>query len=459
MTTATTLHDHLHARDLSGAKQLLGATSTSGVLARLGDLDDTERALAFRLLDKPIATMVFDHLEHADQRRLLLALSRSDAADVLAGLPVDDQVELLDELPAPVAKQLIAELDPSERDGVATVLRYPSGSVGRHANPKVVEVAPTDTVTDALATVRDSELRSEEITSVFVIDRTHRYLGLVRLADLIKAAGSATMGQLADVTAPVASTLDDAAEAGRVLQQHDLGALPVVDADRRLVGALVFDDAMDAISEDVTDTMLQKAGVADPAHLKETVRSEKLIAGSIGYPVKVRLAFLMVTLAGGLLVGGLIDRFEGVLEAIVAVAVFIPLVMDMGGNVGTQSTTIFARGLALGHIDLTRFRAHLVREVRVGLTMAVILGTVGGTVAWAWQGAPNDIPQLGLAVGVALAFSVTFASFLGFFLPWLLIKLGADHAPGADPFITTIKDFSGLAVYFLLASWLLGITT
>lgn len=457
MITAT-LHETLRDRDLAAAKRLLDGAPTSEVLARFDDLDDTGRALAFRLLDKPTATMVFDHLAHDDQRRLLLALSRSDAAEVLAGLPVDDQVELLDELPAPVAKQFIAELDAAERDQLAAVLRYPIGSVGRHANPKAIEVAPTDTVDDAVGVVRASSLRSDEITSVFVVDRDHRYLGLVRLADLIKAEGGATMGELADVTAPVASTTDDAAEAGRVLQRHDLGALPVVDGDRRLVGALVFDDAMDAIAEDVTDTMLQKAGVADPAHLKETVRSEKLISGSIGYPVKVRLAFLMVTLAGGLAVGGLIDTFEGVLETIVAVAVFIPLVMDMGGNVGTQSTTIFARGLALGHVDLARFRRHLVREVRVGLTMAVILGAVGGTVAWAWQGAPNGIPQLGLAVGVALAFSVTFASFLGFFLPWLLLKLGADHAPGADPFITTIKDFSGLAVYFLLASWLLGIT-
>lgn len=364
MITAT-LHDTLHDRDLAAAKLLLQGASIDEIISAISELDDTELALAFRLLDKPTATAVFDRIPHDDQRRMLLALSRSDAAEILAGLPVDDAAALLDELPAPVAKQLISGFDTAARSDIAAVLRYPAGSVGRHANPKVIEVAPTD----------------------------------------------------------------------------------------------IVDDAMDAIAEDVTDTMMQKAGVADPTHLKDTIRSEKLIAGSIAYPLKVRLAFLMVTLAGGLAVGGLIDRFEDVLAAIVAVAVFIPLVMDMGGNVGTQSTTIFARGLALGHIDLTRFRRHLAREVRVGLTMAIILGTIGGTVAWAWQGAPNDIPQLGIVVGIALAFSVTFAAFLGFFLPWLLLKIGADHAPGADPFITTIKDFSGLAVYFLLASWLLGITT
>lgn len=454
----TALHDRLTDRDLSGAKMLLDGAETTDVIAGLREFDDTERALAFRLLDKPTAAMVFEYLAPSDQRRLLLALSRSEATQVFEALPADDQAELLDELPAAVAKQLVAELDASERDRLAGILAYPAGSVGRHANPNVVEVTPTDTVTEALATVRASELRSDEITSVFVVDRDHRYLGLVRLADLIKADGATTMGELADVTAPVATTVDDAADAGRVLQRHDLGAMPVVDADRRLVGALVFDDAMDAISEDVTDTMLQKAGVADPTHLKERMRSEKLTTGPIGYTLKVRLAFLMVTLAGGLAVGGVIDAFEDTLASVLALAIFVPLVMDMGGNVGTQSTTIFARGLALGHIDLARFRTFLSREVRVGATMAVIIGLAGGTIAYLWQGAPNGVPELGIAVGVALAFSVTFASFLGFFLPWLLIKLGADHAPGADPFITTIKDFTGLAVYFLMASWLLGIS-
>lgn len=113
----------------------------------------------------------------------------------------------------------------------------------------------------------------------------------------------------------------------------------------------------------------------------------------------------------------------------------------------------------MGHIDLKRFfRVHMVRELKVGLTMGLVLATVGGLVAWAWQGAPNDIPLLGVVVGVSLMFSITTACLLGFLLPYLLLKLGVDHAPGADPFITTIKDFSGLAVYFLTAAWLLGIS-
>jgi magnesium transporter len=456
MTTTIDIRTALAAHDLTGAKSALARAELADIVAMLRELDGTDRALAFRLLSTVSAAAVYDQLTPAERQDIITDLSGIDARGVLVALPIDDQAELLGELPTEVARALLGQLDVGARDAVGVLLGFSQGSAGRHANPRFVEVSDDADVTEALAAVRLSTLAAEEVTCVFVVDDAGRYRGLVRLADLIRADGATDVAAIMDTDAPVATTTDDAASAGRVLQRHDLGAMAVVDADERLVGALVFDDAMDAIAADVSDTMLQKAGVADVLALKDRVRSERLIGGPILYPVRVRLLFLMVTLVGGLAVGGLIDSFEDTLGAVIAAAVFIPLVMDMGGNVGTQSTTIFARGLALGHIDLDRFRSFLFREVRVGMTMAIVLGVMGGTIAWAWQGAPNGIPELGIAVGVALVFSVTFASFLGFALPWVLVKLGADHAPGADPFITTIKDFTGLGVYFLLVSALIG---
>lgn len=144
------------------------------------------------------------------------------------------------------------------------------------------------------------------------------------------------------------------------------------------------------------------------------------------------------------------------LAAVLAAAVFIPLVMDMGGNVGTQSTTIFARGFALGHIKLNKFWRYLMREGLIGLTMGLLLGAVAGVIAYFWQGLPNGIPQIGIAVGLALTTVITLAAMLGFLLPYAMVKLGLDHAPGADPFITTIKDFTGLFLYFYLVTLLIG---
>ncbi|MDG5767870.1 magnesium transporter [Balneolales bacterium ANBcel1] len=165
----------------------------------------------------------------------------------------------------------------------------------------------------------------------------------------------------------------------------------------------------------------------------------------------------MVTLTGGFLVGGVIEYFEEVLGAVLVAAIFIPVIMDMGENVGTQSTTIFARGLALGQVNINGMWKHIRREVSIGMIMGVLLGILGGFVAWLWQGAPNEVPQIGVAVGLSLAIVIPLATFLGFFLPWLLLKMGWDHAPGADPFITTIKDFTGLALYFFLVGTLIGV--
>lgn len=340
-----------------------------------------------------------------------------------------------------------------ERESAAVA--NPVKDVMRH---NYLAVGDGMTAGEVLDTVKRSSLGNDVASMIFVVGANGRHKGLLRLSSVVRADTDSPVGPLIESPDLYVTPDIDREQAARLLQRRDLPLLPVLDDNGRIAGVLRFDDAMDILEEEASEDVYWKAGIGDLAHRQDVVRSEKLTAGGIGYTVKVRMAFLLVTLVGGLMVGGVIDHFEGVLEAIVALAIFIPLVMDMGGNVGTQSTTIFARGLALGHIKLDRFfRTHLLRELRVGLVMGVVLATVGGLVAWAWQGAPNDIPLLGVVVGVSLMFSITVACILGFLLPYVLVKLGMDHAPGADPFITTIKDFSGLAVYFLTAAWLLGI--
>ncbi|MCC5957450.1 MAG: magnesium transporter [Natronohydrobacter sp.] len=313
-------------------------------------------------------------------------------------------------------------------------------------------------VSDAIEAVRRTRVPTGQAAVVFILDTQGRYKGFARLSALLRADPESTVAAYID-GADLAVPQDmDQESAARRLQLKDVPLLPVVNAQRELTGVLTFDDAMDILEIETSDDIYFKAGVGDMFHTEDHVRSEKLTQGPIWYTVRVRILFLMVTLAGGLIVGGLIDQFEDILGAVLALAIFIPLVMDMGGNVGTQSSTIFARGYALGHITMQDFwRKNFVREALVGLTMAVGIAIVAGMVAYFWQGLPNDLPQLGIVVGVALFTSVFLASCLGFLLPYIMIKIGVDHAPGADPFITTIKDFSGLLVYFSMAAWLIGV--
>lgn len=334
-----------------------------------------------------------------------------------------------------------------------------SESIGRRRRTDFVFTTLDATVGDALKTVSESNLPDEISNKIFVVDGAGKYQGFVRLSRLLRSRAEDDIAGLVEGQ-DIAVTEDEHREtAARKLQRLDISSLPITNGNGRLTGILRFDDAMDILDEEVSEDIYKKAGLGT-IHARDAIRSELLTSGPLHYPIGVRLMFLMVTLAGGLVVGGLVDFFEDTLAAVIALAIFVPLVMDMGGNVGTQSTTIFARGLALGHISLDRFwRKHMVRESVVGVMMAAIIAVVAGTIAYFWQGAPNDLPLLGVVVGGALFFSVLTAAVLGFLLPYIMLKIGVDHAPGADPFITTIKDFTGLAVYFLLAGALLGIAT
>lgn len=332
--------------------------------------------------------------------------------------------------------------------------------VSKNLRSTFVLVQDDQRALDVLEKIRTSQLEDGLLNLVFVENSQKEYLGFVRLSSLLRANSGAQMSTLLEGAGLHIQSNEDHEKAARLLQKNDLPLLPVLHpTNKRMIGVLTFDDAMDILETETSEDIYWKAGVGDLLHQKDSVRSEKLTKGGIGYTLKVRIAFLMVTLAGGMLVGGLIDHFEDVLGAVIALAIFIPLVMDMGGNVGTQSSTIFARGLALGHIKMEGFfKNHLFREFLVGLSMGAVLAGLAGVIAHFWQGVPNDLPMLGIVVGSALMFSITTASVLGFFLPWIMLKIGVDHAPGADPFITTIKDFTGLMVYFLMAMWLLGIT-
>ncbi|MCD8510492.1 MAG: magnesium transporter [Bacillus sp. (in: Bacteria)] len=185
---------------------------------------------------------------------------------------------------------------------------------------------------------------------------------------------------------------------------------------------------------------------------KEALKSDVLVNGSVLQIWKVRLPFLIITLIGGMLAGAVVGAFEEALEAIVILAIFIPVIMDMGGNAGTQSSSIFTRAYVLGQITFDKWKKHLGKEVLVGATMGAALGVAACIIAYLWQG----IFALGLVVGISLFFTVTIATTLGFLIPYILVKLGFDQAAGSDPFITTIKDVTGLLIYFGLASVLLA---
>lgn len=438
----------IHRKDLTRLKQLLTETPAGDIVDGFDALDIDERPVVFRLLPKEKAVEVFDLLDPAVQGDLLESFTDKQQVEFLGTLDPDDRVHLLDELPARVAKTLLERLPREKRDITNALLGYEDGTVGRIMSPMFVDVKRHMTVEEAQQRIRTRRNGQDwNITTVYVTDESRKFEGALRLSDLVTAEPGTTTGQLLDPDQYTVYTFDDEEDAARLLQDRDLTELPVLDREQRLVGVLTADDAMDVLEHETTSDMYDKAGLVSVESFQSD-RSYSLINGSLPHVMAVRIPFLLITLIGGMLAGVVVDAWEETLEAVIATAVFMPVIMDMGGNVGTQSSTIFTRGLVLGQISPGRFGRFWLMETRNGAAMGVLLGILGGGIAVVWQG----IPQLGLAIGLSIMLTVTLAASIGYMIPFVLLKFGFDQAAGADPFITTIKDILGLIIYFSMVT-------
>ena len=444
------VREKIAERNLEGIKKIVSDMHPGDIVDGLESLEVTERPIVFRLLPKGKAVDVFDMLDPAVQGDLVESLTDEQAVEFLGELDPDDRVHLLDELPARVAKKLVERLPKEKRDITNRLLGYEDGTVGRIMSPLFVDVKRDMTVEEAQKRIRErKEGRDWAITTVYVTDEARKFVGAIALSDLVTCAPGTRVGELLDEDQTSMFTVDPEEDAARLLQDRDINELPVLDREDRLVGVLPADDAMDVLEHEATSDMYDKAGLIS-IQTTESDRSYSMINGSLWHVIVVRVPFLLVTLVGGMLAGVVIGAWEETLEAVVATALFIPVIMDMGGNVGTQSSTIFTRGLVLGQIPTSRFVRFWLRETWNGFAMGAVLGVLGGLIAFFWQG----IAQLGVAIALSLTFTITIAASVGFLIPFILVKFGFDQAAGADPFITTVKDITGLIIYFSMVTLL-----
>ena len=444
-------------KDIRNLKIYLQDVDEMEILYIMDALSRKEKALVFRLLSKDLALSVFEQLGIALQRDLLEGFTDEFAREVIEELTPDDRVELLEELPASVAKRLIAALSPEDRKVTNLLMGYEAETAGRIMTPEFITLRPEMTVEEALAKIRRQAKDKETIYTLYVTDEGKKLLGVLTLKNLIVAEPKEKVADIMSDTIIKVSTDTDRETAARNLKTFDLLALPVVDKEERIVGIITIDDAVDILEEEATEDIFDQAGLANITG-GESNRSEVLVNGSIWAIWKVRLPFLLLTLVFGIGSGFIISFFEEALS-VVAVAFFIPVIMDMGGNVGSQSSTIYVRGSALGHIQTNNFRKHFVKEITVGLSLGLIVGVLGWAIVWGWQSFGEYSEQaamLALSVGLSLLITMTLAAILGFFIPWILVKLNVDQAAGSAPIITSLKDVLGLAIYFGLVSLLVS---
>ena len=449
--------DHIRNKDIENLKTLLATAEEMEILDAFYDLTSEEQVIVFRLLSKDQALWIFEELDTDLQQNLLRSFTDERAVEFVNEMAPDDRVKLLDELPASVAKKLLSSLSPEERDVTNVLMGYKPETAGRIMTTEFISLDGNMTAAQALEKVRRQAKEMETVYSLYITDNAKKLDGVLSLKALVCAEHCSKVEDIMAKKTISVTTDTDQEEVAKTLKELDLLAIPVVDKEERMVGIITIDDAVDILEEEATEDIFDAAGFTDAAGI-EADRSELLVNGNLWRIWRVRVPVLLITLLFGFLTGAIIDGYEETLQRITVVAVFIPLIMGMGGDVGTQSATIFARGVVLGHIRIKSFLRHLTKEIGVGLSIGVGLGAATGIVAAIWQTDPLAGPAvgLGLAVGLALAVTMVVASFLGFWVPFILIKLNLDQAAGSAPIITSIKDIAGLLIYFMFVSIFLG---
>lgn len=445
------VQSHIKAKDIETLKSLLSSTNEIDVLNMIHQVSVANRTIIFRLLSKDKALFVFERLETGFQQELIRSFTEESAIEIIAELDPDERVQLFEELPAKFVKKMLYSLSPEEREMTSMLLGYKPETAGRIMTPEYVNIKRELTVSDALEIVKEHAREKEMVYTIYITDDSRKLEGVISLRDLWISNPTAKIKDVMQKVVAAVSTDTDQEEAAKLLKQLDWLAVPVVDKENRLVGIVTIDDAVDILEEEATEDILDAAGFADVAG-KEADRSRVLTKGSLRKIWLVRLPFLLIALVGGLIAGGIIEGFEEMLEAVVVVAFFIPVILDMGGSVGSQSTTVFARGVVLGHISVKNFFRPLLKEMLVGLSIGIILGAIAAVIIIIWQ----DIPMLALSVGLALVATMTLAATLGFLTPYVIMKLKMDQAAGSAPIITSIKDITGLFIYFGLVSLFMG---
>ena len=440
-----TMPDLVATRDVNALNEWLAQADTLEIAEELGRLPVADRAIPFRLLPKDRALEVFELLDPFHQQELLEGLRDVTVRELLEEMDPDDRARLVDEMPASVAKQVLAGLSPRERTLTATLLGYPENSAGRVMSPEVVNLKANQTVGDALARLRRIGGSAETIYALPVTDDQRRLVGATGLRNLVLADPSTQVGDLMDTEVYSARVDQDQEEVARLIQEADLLALPIVDAESRLVGIVTVDDAMRILEEEQTEDVA-RAGGAEPLE-------HPYLSVSILGIARSRVVWLMILIVAATLTVNVLNVFESELAAVVTLTLFIPLVIGTGGNAGSQSATTVTRALAVGELRTTDVVLVVFREARVGFLLGAMLALIAFLPTYFFVADK----RLALVVSLTLLSVCTLATLVGSTLPLLARRLGFDPAVMSAPFISTLIDATGLVVYFLIAKAILGI--
>jgi len=410
------------------------------------DVPEQHQTKFFRLLPKDTASELFVLMESDAQERIIGAFSDTELAGMLSELYLDDTVDIIEEMPANVVKKILRNSTPEDRNTINELLGYPRDSAGTVMTPEYVRLVGDMTVEAALAHLRRVAINKETIYTCYVTDKQRHLCGIVTAKDLLISPLDMQISEIMESSVIYAYTTDDKEEVARKIEKYGFLALPIVDAEKRLVGIVTVDDAIDVLSEETEEDISKMAAI--------TPTETPYLKTSVFTIFKSRIPWLLILMVSATVSSTILSRFEARLASILVL--FVPMLMDTGGNSGNQASVTLVRGLSLGTVKRSDFLAVWYKEIRVGLLSGVVLGIVAFCKIMLIDRLVMQNSEVTLVVGavvaVTLAMTVVIAKLVGSALPILASKVGLDPAVMASPFITTTVDALSLTVYFMIAS-------
>ena len=445
-------YELIEKKDYSKLKELLEDMEPADIAMMLEEVPIENVPLIFRILPKELAADTFVEMDSDQQEVLIRAFSDEELERVMSDVFVDDTVDIIEEMPANVVRRILRSISPERRAKINDIMHYPEDSAGSIMTIEYVDLTESMTVAEAFNKIRETGLNKETIYTCYVIDRNRKLLGLVTVMTLLTSPPDAVIADIMDDNVIYTTTDSDKEDVSKLIEKYDLLAVPVVDREHRLVGIVTVDDAIDVIQEEAEEDFAKMAAI--------TPMEKPYLKTSVFNIWKSRIPWLMLMMVSATFTGMIISGFENALQAQVVLTAFIPMLMDTGGNSGSQASVTIIRGLSLGEIEFGDIIKVIWKESRVSILCGISLAVATFLKILLINNLllhEHVTIMVAFVVCITMCFTIIIAKFIGCTLPLFAKKIGFDPAVMASPFITTIVDAVSLLIYFSVAKWLLGI--
>lgn len=439
------VQDLLLSRKYKTIRDIFNVMNAVDIASLLAELNDKDLAYAFRLIPKDKAADTFSRMSDSMRTYLINIFTDRELRELLADLYLDDTVDLLEDLPASMVTRILDQVPAEDRRTINMLLNYPEDSAGSIMTTEYVSLRRDYTVSQAMAHIKEVGIHKETIYTCYVLEQ-RKLVGIVSAKDLMTSDDAVTMEELMETEIITVQTLTDQEEVARLFSKYDLLAVPVLDSDGYMVGIVTIDDAVDVLEDEATEDIAKMAAIHPDG-------DDSYFDVSVWRHARSRIPWLLILMLTATITGAIISQYESAFEAIPLLVSFIPMLMDTGGNCGSQSSTLVIRGIALDEIRFSDIFKVMFKEFRVALIVSVFLAAANTLRILLIYHNIN----MAVTVGLSLIITIIVSKLIGCSLPLLAKKVRLDPAIMASPLITTIVDTCSIVIFFKIATCIFGL--